>query len=65
MSLVVRMIPSVGNYDYIVDYEFQTDGVIRVKVRTPIERCHSPASISNVLAISFTFLTRVAGCNQS
>lgn len=32
MTLVVRMATSVGKYDYIVDWELQTDGVIRVKV---------------------------------
>ena len=32
VSLVVCMATSVVNYDYIVDWEFQTDGLIRTKV---------------------------------
>lgn len=32
MTLVARMVASVANYDYIMDWEFQMDGLVRIKV---------------------------------
>ncbi|GLU05642.1 hypothetical protein SLE2022_227310 [Rubroshorea leprosula] len=32
VTLVARMSSSLGNYDYIFDWEFQTDGLIQIKV---------------------------------
>ncbi|KAJ0716395.1 putative primary-amine oxidase [Helianthus annuus] len=57
VTLVARMVASVGNYDYIFDWEFQTDGVIRIKVGlsgmllvkgTPYENIYNISNIEDM-----------------
>ncbi|XP_051114984.1 amine oxidase [copper-containing] gamma 2-like [Andrographis paniculata] len=53
VTLVVRMAASVANYDYIVDWEFQTDGLIRIKV-----------GLSGILMVKGTSYTNINQVNS-
>lgn len=56
VTLVVRMAASVANYDYIVDWEFQTDGLIRIKVGL--------SGILMVKGTSYKNMNQVPAANQ-
>lgn len=64
MTLVVRMIASAGNYDYIINYEFQLDGTICIKVHTLFSPvlCYTSLLNSEVTSELARFLLHSSPC---
>eukprot|EP00249_Psilotum_nudum_P022798 c28646_g1_i1 orf=138-2321(+) len=54
ITLAVRIVATVGNYDYTIDWEFQTDGLIRVQV-----------GLSGVLMVKGSRFDRVEDLSRS
>ena len=57
VELVVRMIPTIGNYDYVVDYVFSLNGNVRVRV--------GATGIDAVKAVATTSMTDPSATNDA